>query len=154
MGFCFGLAVYHLLSRWDVNNTATTNACALFTGPTGAQAISPTSAELNSSAVLLTWSAPVTPNGLIARYEVYRYDPPSYAVPVKVVTVGENQTAVGGLRPYTAYRFTVRACNSFACTGHSGFTETRTRASGKRRTGWTFSTLARRSVGSIGRYSV
>ena len=75
----------------------------------------------NSSVVVVSWSPPQTPQGNITSYIVYKYQPPSSPTAVRAAEVpgSQLQGVVAELAPYTEYKFTVKACNSFACSGHS-----------------------------------
>lgn len=75
----------------------------------------------NSSSVVVSWSPPQTPQGVITSYIVYKYQPPSSPTAVRAADVNgsKRQEVVAELTPYTEYKFTVKACNSFACSGHS-----------------------------------
>ena len=86
----------------------------------------------NSNAVIVSWSPPQTPQGVITRYVIYKYQPPSNSTAVMAVEVpgSERQGMVVGLQPYTQYKFTVTACNSFTCSGHSPQALARTLAAG------------------------
>ena len=89
--------------------------------PLGENAMIVGAIPLNSSSVLVTWSPPLTPQGVITSYVVYKYQPPSSPTAVRAAEVpgSQWQGVVAELTPYTEYKFTVKACNSFACSGHS-----------------------------------
>lgn len=76
---------------------------------------------LNSTAVIVSWSPPQIPQGVISRYVIYKCQPPSSSVAEIAVELpgSERQALVAGLQPYTQYKFTVTACNSIACSGQS-----------------------------------
>jgi len=86
----------------------------------------------NSSSVVVSWSPPQTPQGVITHYIVYKYQPPSSPTAVRAAEVNgpQRQGAVAELTPYTEYKFTVKACNSFACSGHSPEALARTLSAG------------------------
>ena len=72
--------------------------------------------------MIITWSSPAKPSGVITRYEVYQYSKEStYLVPKLVASTDgkSTQTSVQGLTPFTLYQFSLKSCNSFACTSHS-----------------------------------
>ena len=100
--------------------------------PLGENVMNTGANAFNSSAVIVSWSPPQTPQGVIFRYVIYKYQPPSNSTAVMAVEVpgSERQGMVVGLQPYTQYKFTVTACNSFACSGHSPQALARTLAAG------------------------
>lgn len=104
-----------------------------FLAPLGESAMNPSASPFNSSAVLVSWSPPQNPQGIITRYIIYKYQPPSNATAVEatVVTGSQRQGMVDQLQPYTEYKFTVRACNSYDCSGHSAAVLARTKPSGE-----------------------
>ena len=95
--------------------------------------MNPSASPFNSSAVLVSWSPPQNPQGIIIRYIIYKYHPPSNttAVEATMVTGSQRQGMVDQLQPYTEYKFTVRACNSYDCSGHSAAALARTKPSGE-----------------------
>lgn len=101
--------------------------------PLGESAMNPSASPFNSSAVLVSWSPPQNPQGIITRYIIYKYQPPSNttAVEATMVTGSQRQGMVDQLQPYTEYKFTVRACNSYDCSGHSAAVLARTKPSGE-----------------------
>lgn len=94
--------------------------------------MSPSSSPANSSTVLVSWNEPANPQGVIIRYVIYKYEPPAYspAMMVREVDGMHRQAGITGLKAYTVYKFTVKACNSFDCTGHSPDTSTKTKPAG------------------------
>lgn len=100
--------------------------------PLGENVMNTGANAFNSSAVIVSWSPPQTPQGVITRYVIYKYQPPSNSTAVMAVEVpgSERQGMVVGLQPYTQYKFTVTACNSFTCSGHSPQALARTLAAG------------------------
>ena len=94
----------------------------------GQNAMNTGASPFNSSAVVVSWSPPQTPQGIISRYVIYKYQPPSNTTAVRATEVvgSQRQGVVVELKPYTEYKFTVRACNSFDCSGHSPAAFTRT----------------------------
>lgn len=89
--------------------------------PLGENAMNVGASPFNSSSVAVSWSPPQTPQGVITRYIMYKYQPPSSPTAVRAAEVpgSQLQGVVAELTPYTEYKFTVKACNSFACSGHS-----------------------------------
>ena len=89
--------------------------------PLGENAMNVGASAFSSSSVAVSWSPPQTPQGVITRYIVYKYQPPSSPTAVMAAEVNGSQLqgVVAELTPYTQYKFTVKACNSFACSGHS-----------------------------------
>ena len=89
--------------------------------PLGENAMNVGASPFNSSSVVVSWSPPQTPQGVITSYIVYKYQPPSSRIAVRAAEVNgpQRQGVVAELTPYTEYKFTVEACNSFACSGHS-----------------------------------
>lgn len=73
--------------------------------------------------VLISWSAPSSPNGLLLSYLV-EYAPVSSTM-ISIVTVAGQQmsTSVSGLAPYTAYKVRVSAQNSAATGPATGWTQ-------------------------------
>ncbi|XP_048585709.1 usherin isoform X2 [Nematostella vectensis] len=94
--------------------------------PSGESAMSPSASPASSSSVQVTWSPPQTPNGIIERYIVKTYSPPAHNIVAKQQEVNVTSLEVVGLRPYSDYKFTVSACNSYACTGPSSQASART----------------------------
>ena len=94
--------------------------------------MNPSASAFNSSAVLVSWNPVQTPQGIIIRYVIYKYHPPSNttAMEATVVPGPQRQGMVEELHPYTEYKFTVRACNSYNCSGHSAAVLARTKPSG------------------------
>eukprot|EP00794_Sanderia_malayensis_P020024 gene20024-21985_t len=99
--------------------------------PSGEAYISPRAVAASSSSVNVSWSAPRYPNGIITRYEVYRYEIADLSRPIlSGSTSGAlTSTVVTGLVPYTRYQLSVKACNSKGCTGYSSRTTADTLAS-------------------------
>ena len=89
--------------------------------PLGENAMNVGASPFNSSSVVVSWSPPQTPQGVITSYIVYKYQPPPSPTAVRAAEVNgsQRQEVVAELTPYTEYKFTVKACNSFACSGHS-----------------------------------
>ena len=89
--------------------------------PLGESAMNVGASPFNSSSVVVSWGPPQTPQGVITSYIVYKYQPPSSLTAVRAAEVpgSQRQGVVTELTPYTEYKFTVKACNSFACSGHS-----------------------------------
>ena len=89
--------------------------------PLGENAMNVGASPFNSSSVVVSWSPPQTPQGVITSYIVYKYQPPLSLTAVRAAEVpgSQRQGVVAELTPYTEYKFTVKACNSFACSGHS-----------------------------------
>ena len=87
---------------------------------------------INSTAISVSWSPPQTPQGVIIRYVIFKYQPPSNATAVRSLEVPGSQRdgVIGDLRPYTQYKFTVIACNSYDCTRHSPEAHARTLPAG------------------------
>ena len=94
----------------------------------------PSARALNGSAVVLSWTSPQTPQGIISRYLIFKYQPPSNSTAIRVAEVPGTKLSgtVVELDPYTEYRFTVRACNGFGCSGHSPGATARTTSAGKK----------------------
>ena len=92
-----------------------------YSAPLGENTMNTGAHFLNSTAVIVSWSPPQIPQGVISRYVIYKCQPPSSSVAVIAVELpgSERQTLVAGLQPYTQYKFTVTACNSFACSQQS-----------------------------------
>lgn len=68
----------------------------------------PVATVLSSSAIQVSWTAPLQPNGKISRYELLMNGTTVYA--------GLNDTrVVSNLQPYVLYEFVVRACTSAGC---------------------------------------
>ena len=101
--------------------------------PLGENSMNTGASAFNSTAVVVTWSPPQTPQGVILHYVIYKYQPPSSSAAVRAAEVpgSERQGVVAGLEPYTQYKVTVTACNSFACSGHSPQAIARTEAAGE-----------------------
>ena len=95
--------------------------CLFYLGPTGSSSIQPTAISYNSTCMHLTWNEPGQPNGIIKRYEVYRYEKPNFVNPILTTsTIGTvRRTTIFNLLSYTQYQFSVKACNVIACTTHS-----------------------------------
>ena len=94
--------------------------------------MNPSASPFNSSTVVVSWSPPQTPQGIITRYVIYKYQPPSNTTAVRATEVpgSQRQGMVVELKPYTDYKFTVKACNSYDCSSHSPAALVRTKASG------------------------
>ena len=107
--------------------------CFNISVPAGQEYISPRIQSVLSTTVNVTWSPPRFPNGLLTRYEVYRYDPTDLTRPnLATSTLGTMLNAlVTGLAPYTDYQISIRACNSKGCTGHSSRASFQTLPDGK-----------------------
>ena len=107
--------------------------CFNISVPAGQEYISPRTQSVLSTTVNVTWSPPRFPNGLLTRYEVYRYDPTDLTRPnLATSTLGTMLNAlVTGLAPYTNYQISIRACNSKGCTGHSSRASFQTLPDGK-----------------------
>ena len=103
-----------------------------FSAPLGENSMNPAANPFNSSAVVVSWSPPQTPQGNITRYVIYKYDPPSNTTAVNATEVpgSQMQGVVFELEPYTQYKFTVRACNSYGCSRHSPGALARTHPAG------------------------
>lgn len=88
----------------------------------------PKAIAVSSTSIKVTWSPPTSPRGVIVKYIVK-----VVKTAKSVETTGnESSVDVTGLSPYTSYKFTVVACNSYRCTGESGETDaTRTVAAGE-----------------------
>ena len=69
----------------------------------------PTITSINSSAILLNWTAPPQPNGIITAYDVYiRYTPfTGDGEIIQTVNVSINSLTVYNLEPFTTYEFSV-----------------------------------------------
>ena len=102
--------------------------------PSGSEYISPRPTVVYSRSISISWSPPRYPNGIIIRYEVYRYEMANLATPILSSSTdgSKRNSVVTGLQPYTEYQFTVTACNSEGCTSHSIRTTARTFADGKK----------------------
>ena len=103
-----------------------------FPAPLGENSMNPSASPFNSSAVVVSWSPPQTPQGIISSYVIYKYHPPSNTTAVRATEVSGSQLqgVVVELKPYTQYKFTVIACNSFDCSRHSPEALARTRPAG------------------------
>lgn len=79
----------------------------------------PKATAFSSTSIKVTWSPPSSPKGVIVKYIV------KVVQPVRTVenNGSELSLVVTGLSPYTMYKFTVVACNSYRCTGESGETD-------------------------------
>lgn len=100
--------------------------------PAGGSSIQPNSISLNSTSIDLSWSEPAQPNGVIRRYEIFRYEQASnYLTPILSSSTHGTvfHTQINKLQPYTQYQFSVKACNPIGCTRHSYKVTARTRAS-------------------------
>ena len=100
--------------------------------PSGEEYISPRIGSRSSRSANVTWYEPRYPNGIITRYEVYRYEQADLSTPIlSSSSPGTTLYAlVAGLRPYSSYQFSVRACNTIGCTGYSSRVTTQTLADG------------------------
>lgn len=96
--------------------------------PSGEEYISPRIGSLSSRSANVTWYMPRYPNGIITRYEVYRYEQTDLSKPIlSTSSLGTMLYAlVTGLQPYSSYQFSVRACNAIGCTGYSSRVTTQT----------------------------
>lgn len=90
---------------------------AIFSAPQGENAMNTRASPINSTAIQVSWSPPQTPRGVIVRYLIFIYN--TTAVKAGEVPGSQMYGVVANLMPYTQYKFTVKACNSYDCTGHS-----------------------------------
>lgn len=88
-----------------------------FSAPQGENAMNTRASPINSTAIHVSWSPPQTPRGVIVRYLIFIYN--TTAVKAGEVPGSQMYGVVANLMPYTQYKFTVKACNSYDCTGHS-----------------------------------
>ena len=100
--------------------------------PLGENAMNVGASPYNSTSVVVSWSPPQTPRGVITHYIMYKYQSTSSSTAVKAAEApgSQRQGVVAELMPYTQYKFTVQACNSFACSGHSPVALARTLPAG------------------------
>jgi len=73
--------------------------------------------EINSTAIVVTWSEPDVTNGIITSYEILYsagniLDTDAISIPVDVTTNISYQVVIGGLDPFTIYSVAVRAYTS------------------------------------------
>ena len=101
----------------------------LFLAPDGEYALDPNAEAINSTAIKLKWNEPFLPNGIIIKYELYRYSSSSTKTPVLVFVTGEKQWIDNGLLTYTLYRYSVIACNLIGCTNFSSIVSVMTKSS-------------------------
>lgn len=108
------------------------NVLFSFLAPSGENSMNTAANPFNSSSVVVSWSPPQNPQGVITRYVIFKYQPPSNTTAVRATEVpgSQSQGVVVELMPYTQYKFTVRACNSYDCSGHSPQALARTHPAG------------------------
>ena len=96
--------------------------------PSGEEYISPRISSRSSRSANVTWNKPKYPNGVITRYEVYRYEQEDLSTPIlSTSSLGTIFYALASdLRPYSSYQFSVRACNTMGCSGYSSRVTTKT----------------------------
>lgn len=102
--------------------------------PVGASAMRPSAASTSATTVRISWSSPQTPYGIIIRYEIYRYEASTdFGTPIKTKEVNGTilEATVRNLQPFVRFKFTVKACNSYACSEHSGGVYATTAVGGK-----------------------
>ncbi len=104
-----------------------------FSVPSGAEYISPRAVATSSTSLNISWYRPRYPNGIITRYDIYRYE--SSDLSTAILTASSSgaglSSVVNGLKPYTSYQISVKACNSKGCTGFSSRATISTLADGK-----------------------
>ena len=70
--------------------------------------------EINSTAIIVSWSEPDVTNGIITSYEILYsvgniLDTDAISIPVDVITNTSYQVIIGELDPFTMYSVAVRA---------------------------------------------
>ena len=86
--------------------------------PTGLA--SPTVQALSATSILVSWTAPDTPNGIIQQYNITIL-PPNIVV---IVNNNELFRTVSNLQPFTTYTVVLLSCNSAGCAQSIGSTQT------------------------------
>ncbi len=83
-----------------------------FTVPEGV--LEPVLSAVSSSEVQIDWNIPLSPNGIIVSYTIYRITMGGGEMLVASLREVGSYT-VGGLEPFTEYVFLVEACTSVGC---------------------------------------
>ena len=79
-----------------------------------ADVLAPVLTAASSTEVQIEWRMPLTPNGVIVRYTLYRITEGDGEM--LVVSFGEvGRHVVGGLDAFTEYEFLLEACTSVGC---------------------------------------
>lgn len=120
----FTAYTYRVIACTAVGCSASATGCTnttLEASPIGIA--QPNATVVNASAIALTWTRPVTPNGIITRYDV---EDRVAAPTARTIYSGSALTTVHtGLLPYTVHQYRVIAYNSVGAV-ESGYTVTRT----------------------------
>ena len=92
---------------------------AVYTGQAAPEYVNaPVLHPVNYSAINVTWTTPLKPNGEIIRYNVSRIMNSTFKIHLNPKDKGLGMSlVVGGLQPYTNYTFDVVACTISGCTG-------------------------------------
>ena len=80
----------------------------------------PTVSALSESSILVAWTQPDVPNGIIRQYNITVL-PPDIVI---IVTNNELFRTVSNLQPFTTYTVVLLACNSAGCAQNIGSTQT------------------------------
>ena len=80
----------------------------------------PTVQALSASSILVSWSPPQTPNGIIQQYNITIL-PPNIVV---IVNNNELFRTVSNLQPFTTYTVVLLSCNTAGCAQSIGSTQT------------------------------
>jgi usherin len=76
--------------------------------------LEPVLSAVSSSEVQIDWNIPLSPNGIIISYTIYRITVGGGEMLVASLSEVGSYT-VGGLEPFTEYVFLVEACTSVGC---------------------------------------
>lgn len=84
---------------------------------------------VSSTEIMVQWSEPITPNGVITEYRIYILGP-EYNIFTLIHTAQlPGSEIISGLTPFSQYSFTTLVCTSVGCTS-SGTTMATTSESG------------------------
>lgn len=102
----------HIIQHWKMVSESMTNTMEftnlLLVVPVGVQA--PTASTIGSQTLILTWSPPVQPNGVITSYRLY----------IGHISILTNPSVVlDNLTPFTEYEYQVEACTVVGCGNSS-----------------------------------
>ena len=102
----YGYIIQACTSAGCTNSSEAVNT-TLEAPPTGFD--NPVLSDIQSHSVMVSWSSPSSPNGIITGYSVH------FSNGTVVFSGDSNTTVVAGLSPYTNYTFKVTVCNSAGC---------------------------------------
>nr|XP_047132108.1 usherin isoform X3 [Hydra vulgaris] len=123
---------FRVVSYTSILNSVSSNWSKIRTSegvPAGENAIYPFAEAINSTAVKVIWNEPSSPNGIIVKFELYRYSLPNIETPI-LVNVTKNKEWIDiGLLIYTLYKYSVIACNTVGCTNYSTLVSVMTKSS-------------------------